>query len=226
MSAATIPGDSASSERPSVLEVYRDDGPVAAAIGAVAGRAIPLPAIALLLIAMLPGLVAIVVQGGDAPRGVVAGAIAWAVLVGGLASGRRLTGEDRLRWAVPTALRVIEYAGLLWIAAVAGATDPGDASMPAAYALLCAITYHHYDTVYGMRHRGVSPPRWVQAAGGGWDGRLLVACVLLLAGALPAGFYVMAVLVAVLFIAETIVEWRHIGRTQRPVYEDEEDEAD
>ena len=110
----------------------------------------------------------------------MAGVVAWAVLLGGLASARPLT--DRLRWMVPPALRAIEYAALLWIGAVAG----GDAE-PAAFALLCAITYHHYENVYGFRHRGVRPPAWVTAAGLGWDGRLLLGVVLLVAGALPAG---------------------------------------
>jgi hypothetical protein len=141
------------------------------------------------------------------------------VLAGGLASGRPLT--DPLRWAVPPVLRTLEYGGVLWVASVAGAS-----TLPAAFALLCAITYHHYDVVYGLRHRGVPLPRWVQAAGGGWDGRLLLAAVLLLAGGLPAGYSVMAVAVAVLFIGETIAEWRHIGRAQRPVYDDEEDDPD
>jgi hypothetical protein len=202
-----------------VLELYRDDGPVAAAIGAANGDRLRGPAIAFLFVAALPGLVAIVLEGGDASHGVLAAAIAWAVLVGGLASARPL--DDRLRWMVPSALRAIEYAGLLWIATVAG-----DSSLPAAFALLCAITYHHYDVVYGFRHRGVPLPRWAQAAGGGWDGRLLLGLVLLLVGALPAGFYVMAVAVAALFIGVTIAQWRHIGRGAQPVYDDEEDEDD
>jgi hypothetical protein len=214
MSATTAP-----TERWDMLELARDDGPIAAAIGAAAGSAVRLPAIVPLLVAGLPGLIAIVATGDSAPHGVVAGAIAWAVLAGGLASARPLT--DPLRWAVPPTLRAIEYAGLLWIAAVEGSS-----SLPAAFALLCAITYHHYDVVYGMRHRGVALPERVRAAGGGWDGRLLVACVLLLAGALPAGFFVMAAAIAVLFGGETVVEWRHVGRTQRLVYDTEEDEAD
>lgn len=219
MTAATVPTTSASTERASVLELYRDDGPVAAAIGAAVAGRLRVPAIALLLAAALPGLVAIVLAGDGASHGLVAGALVWAVLVGGLASSRPLV--DRLRWAVPSVLRLIEYAGLLWIATVAG-----DSSLPAAFALLAAITYHHYDVVYGYRHRGVPLPRWAQAAGGGWDGRLLLGLVLLAAGALPAGFYVMAVAVAALFIGVTIVQWRHIGRGERPVYDDEEDEDD
>jgi Family of unknown function (DUF5941) len=219
MTAATVPTATAPTERPSVLEHYRDDGPVATAIGAATARAVAVPPVALLLAAGLPGLIAIVVKGDGAPRGVVAGAIVWAVLLGGLAAGRPLT--DRMRWAVPPVLRVLEYAGLLWVASVAGAS-----SLPASWALLCAITYHHYDAVYGLRHRGVPLPRRVRAVGGGWDGRLVLAAVLLLAGALPAGYYVMAVAVAALFIGETIREWRHIGRAQRPVYDDEEDDPD
>jgi hypothetical protein len=219
MSATTAPAAAPSTERASVLELYRDDGPVAAAIGAASGDRLRGPAIAFLFVAALPGLVAIVLEGGDASHGVLAAAIAWAVLAGGLASARPL--DDRLRWMVPSALRTIEYAGLLWIATVAG-----DSSLPAAFALLCAITYHHYDVVYGFRHRGVPLPRWAQAAGGGWDGRLLLGLVLLLVGALPAGFYVMAVAVAALFIGVTIAQWRHIGRGAQPVYDDEEDEDD
>ncbi|MEO8690235.1 MAG: DUF5941 domain-containing protein [Solirubrobacteraceae bacterium] len=219
MSATTALKASAPTERASVLEFYRDDGPIAAAIGALTGGRLRGPAIAFLFVAALPAFLAIVVNGDGASHGLLAGAIAWAVLLGGLASGRPL--DDRLRWMVPSALRVIEYAGLLWVASVAGAS-----SLPAVFALLCAITYHHYDVVYGLRHRGIPLPRAVQAAGGGWDGRLLLGLVLLLAGALPGGLYVMAVAVAALFIGATVSQWRHIGRGARPVYDDEEDEDD
>ena len=220
MSATAIPSAApAPVDRGSVLDAYRDDGPLATALGRALGRRIPLPPIALLVVAGLPLLLAIVIKGDDASEGLVAGVVAWAVLLGGLASARPLT--DRLRWMVPPALRAIEYAGLLWIGAVAG----GDAE-PAAFALLCAITYHHYENVYGFRHRGVRPPAWVTAAGLGWDGRLVLGVVLLVAGALPAGFYVLAVLLAALFVTETVAEWRRFRLGQAPVYDDEEDEAD
>jgi hypothetical protein len=218
MSAAAATQEaSAPSERASVLEVYRDDGPLATAIGHALGRSLPLTAIALLLVAGLPLLVAIVLEGDGASEGLVAAVVAWAVLVGGLASGRRLT--DRLRWGVPPALRAIEYATLLWIGAIAD-------SLPATFALLSAITYHHYETVYGLRHRGVTPPGWVNAVAGGWDGRIVLGVVLLVAGALPAAFWVLAGLLAVLFVGETIAEWRRFHAGQQPVYDDEEDEAD
>jgi hypothetical protein len=219
MSTTTAPKATAPTERAMVLELYRDDGPLAAAIGALTGGRLRGPVVAYLFLAALPGFLAIAVKGDGASGGLVAGAIVWAVLLGGLASARPL--DDRLRWMVPSALRVIEYAGLLWVASVAG-DDP----LPAAFTLLCAITYHHYDVVYGLRHRGIPLPRAVQAAGGGWDGRLLLGLVLLLAGALPAGFYAMALAVAALFIGVSIAQWRHIGRATQPVYDDEEDEDD
>ena len=209
MSAATATAASrtAAAEHATVLETYRDDGPLAAGLGHVLGRRVRLPAIGLLLIAALPGLVAIVVRGEDAPRGLVLGTVLWAVLAGGVSSGRPLT--DSLRWAVPPTLRLLEYAGLFWIAAVAGPS-----ALPAAFALLCVVTYHHYDVVYGQRHRGVRPQRWVQAVAGGWDGRLLAACGLMLAGALPGGFSVAAAVLAVLFVGRTIAEWRGVARTE------------
>jgi Family of unknown function (DUF5941) len=217
--AIPAPRAAASPDRTGMLEYYRDNGPVAAAIGAATGDRLRVPAIALLFAAALPGFIAIVVEGDGAAHGLVAATFVWAVLLGGLAASRPL--EDRLRWMVPSALRVIEYAGLLWVASVAGAS-----SLPAVFALLCAITYHHYDAVYGLRHRGIKLPRAVQAAGGGWDGRLLLGLVLLLVGALPAGFYVVAVAVAALFIGVTIAQWRQIGRGAQPAYDDEEDEDD
>jgi hypothetical protein len=54
----------------------------------------------------------------------------------------------------------------------------------------------------------------------------VLGVVLLVAGALPAGFYVLAVLLAALFVGETVREWRDFRLGQAPVYDDEEDEAD
>jgi hypothetical protein len=220
MSATAIPSAApAPVDRGSVLDAYRDDGPLATALGLALGRRIPLPPIALLVVAGLPLLLAIVIEGDGASEGLVAGVVAWVVLLGGLASAHPLT--DRLRWMVPPALRAIEYAGLLWIGAVAN-----EDTLPATFLLLCAITYHHYENVYGFRHRGVRIPARVAAAGLGWDGRLVLGVVLLVVGWLPAGFYALAGLLIVLFVGETVREWREFRLGQAPVYDDEEDEAD
>jgi hypothetical protein len=99
--------------------------------------------------------------------------------------------------------------------------------VPAAFALLCAVTFRHYDIVYRLRNRGVTPPVWLDRAAGGWDGRLLAALALAVSGAVPAGLYAAAALLALAFLAESIVSWTTFGRTQQaPVYEDEEEDAE
>ena len=181
----------------------------------------PLPPIALLVVAGLPLLLAIVIKGDGASEGLVAGVVAWAVLLGGLASARPLT--DRLRWMVPPRAardRVRRAA----VDRRGGRRRRRARGLRAARA---RSPIHHYDERLRLRHRGVRPPAWVTAAGLGWDGRLLLGVVLLVAGALPAGFYVLAVLLAALFVTETR---RRAGGAsalgQAPVYDDEEDEAE
>jgi len=122
---------------------------------------------------------------------------------------------------VPPLLRGAEYAALLWIGALAG-----ESSQPAAFALICALAFRHYDLVYRLRNLGTEPPRWVGDLALGWDGRVALGYILLVAGALPAGFFVAAGLLATMFVAESIAGWRRFGRAPQPVtYEDEEDEA-
>jgi hypothetical protein len=160
-----------------------------------------------------------VLAGNDVAWGVAAALVAWLVLLGGASSGRPL--RDRLRWTVPPALRVAEYGGLLWVAAVAGGS-----AVPAAFALLCAITYRHYDTVYRLRQRGETTPRWLDQAAGGWDGRLLVGYALAAAGAVPAGFYAAAALLGIVLLGETLASWLSYERTTQPEsYEEDDEEA-
>jgi hypothetical protein len=218
--AAPTPTRPAKTERRTALIVYRDDGPLAEALGATLGRALPLPALVLVAAAIVPLLAAIVIGGEDTSDGVAAAVTAWLVLVGGASSGRPHT--ERLRWMVPPVLRFAEYASLLWFGALAGASDEG-----AAFALIAAIAFRHYDLVYRLRHRAETPPEWLNRLAAGWDGRLVVACVLLVAGALPTGFYVLAILLGALFVGESVWSWAQFSRAQRPAitYEDEEDEG-
>lgn len=205
-------------EAPSTLELYRDDGPLARLLSA-AGRAVPLPPALLIAIGFLPALILIAIDGDDVSHGAVGGALAWLVLMGALSSGR--PHLDRLRWAAPPLLRLCEYATLVWIGA-----EGGESSRPAAFAFICALTFRHYDLVYRMRHQGVAPPRWLGNLALGWDGRIVLGYILLVAGALPAGFFVAAGLLAAVFAAETVAGWRRFGRAQQPAtYEDEEDEG-
>jgi hypothetical protein len=198
------------------IAVYRDDGPLARALGGV--LRLPVPAPALALAGLVPLLVVAIAGGGDVSHGAAAAVLAWALLAGGASRGGR--GRARIAWAATPLVRLTEYTALIWIAALHGAS-----AYPAAYALIAALAFRHYDLVYRLRHRGVQPARWVTALSGGWDGRLVVAYVLLVAGALPAGFYVAAGVLGAAFVGEAVVGWIVVGRVEQPLGdEDEEDE--
>lgn len=202
--------------RPEPITVYRDDGPLARALGVVLGRVVPLPAPLLIVLGLVPVLVAAVVGVSEPVAAVI---VAWLLLTAGASSGAR--PRPKIRWAEPPLLRATEYTTLIWIAGLEGSD-----AYPAAFALLAALTFRHYDLVYRLRHRGVVPARWVSALGGGWDGRVLLAFLLLVTGALPAGYYVSAAVLGAAFAGEAIYGWLAVGRVQRPLeYEDEEDEG-
>lgn len=196
---------------------YRDDGPISQALGRI-GRALPMPP-AVIVAAGVAGLVALAAAEGDgASDGLVAAGIGWMVLTGGLSSARPHT--DRFAWAVPGFLRIGEYGGLVWIAACAG--DPSHA---AAFALLAALAFRHYDLVYRPRFQGVAPPAWWNIVAGGWDGRLVLAWVLLATGAMPAGMFILAGVLGVAFAVECGLSWARLSVEPLSVYEDEEDEG-
>ncbi|MGH2837742.1 MAG: DUF5941 domain-containing protein [Thermoleophilaceae bacterium] len=218
MSATTVANAAAASRAGGeALERYRDDGALARALGTI-GRALPVPP-ALLVGAGMAGLIVLAATEGDgASNGLVAAGIAWVVLLGGLSSGRPHT--DRFAWAVPGFLRVVEYGGLLWIAA-----NAGDSSHAAAFALIAALAFHHYDLVYRPRFQGVAPPVWLGLAAGGWEGRLVLVWALLVAGALPAGMFILAGVLGVVFAIECALSWTRLSVAPLSVYDDEEDEG-
>jgi hypothetical protein len=217
--AATAAAAPAQTDSPSALLVYRDDGPLARALARTVGRALPIAPLLLILAGALPMLVAIVLRGDDVSTGAAAALTAWLVLLAGASRAR--PHADRLRWAVPPALRIAEYGALLWFGALAGAADEG-----AAFALLGAVAFRQYDLVYRLRHMAKTPPAWIDVLSGGWDGRLVAFCALLALGALPAAFSVVAALLGAALVTESVLAWTHFSRAQRPVmYEDEEDEG-
>lgn len=200
------------------LQLYRDDGPIARAIGSLVRLAHSL----LIVVAIVPVFVLMAADGDGASDAAAGGVIAWLVIVGGATS--RTPPTDAFRWIVPPVLRLVEYAGLLWLGALAG-----EESQPAAFAVLSVVAFHHYDLVYRLRNVGTEPPRWIGDLALGWDGRLVLGYILLVAGALPAGFFIAAGLLAGAFAAESVAGWRRFGRAPRAghgpavTYEDEED---
>jgi hypothetical protein len=201
---------------PDPLAVYRDDGPLARALSRL-GAALPLPAPVLAFAGLLPLVVAVVITGGGASDGVAAAVLAWALLAVGASAGGR--ARRKIAWAAVPIERLTEYLGLIWIAA-----QHGESAYPAAYALLGVLAFRHYDLVYRLRHRGVVPARWVTALSLGWDGRLVLAYVLLVAGALPAGYFVAAGVLGAAFVGEAVYGWVVVGRIEHPLHDDEEDD--
>lgn len=112
--------------------------------------------------------------------------------------------SGRFGWLVPAVVRAIEYGLVVRIVA---AVDPD--AMPAAFGLLCAVAYHHYDTVYRWRYTRFGPREAVFRLGLGWDGRLVLLALLLLADVeLNRPLGVLAVALGVLFVAESAIGWR------------------
>ncbi len=216
MTATVAPAE----ERPSLPDnyvVYRDDGPVAHAIGGALGTRLALPAMGLLLLGVVGILALAAATGSDAPLGVAAAGVAWLLLTHGITTVRR--PKESFRWAVPSLVRIGEYATLAWLAAA-------DDAVPAAFALIAALTYRHYDLVYRLRHRAELPPRWLNRLAAGWDGRVIIAWLLLALGALPAAMYVWAALLGVVSVAETVVSWRRFERERRTAGEFDELEGE
>ena len=203
----------------SPLALYRDDGPLAKALGSALGRLVPVPPLPLAALGAAAPAVAIAVEGDGASNGLIAVAVAWFVLWGAITSGRPHT--DRFAWALPGVLRVGEYGSLIWIGA-----SVSESGAAAAFALIAVLAFRHYDLVYRARFQGQPPAAWLDLAAGGWDGRLLVVTLLLLVDALPEGMFVLAAVFGIAFAAECVASWtRHVAAPVS-IYEDEEDEGD
>ncbi len=147
------------------------------------------------------------------------GVAACSALLAGAAVSRPLKGA--LDWLVPPFFRAGEYVAILVLAARADV--PG--ALPAAFGLVAAVAYHHYDTVYRIRGGTGAPPRWLVRATGGHEGRILVITVL--AAALsPSGFTIaltaLAVALALLVLIESIRFW---VSSQAPAVHDEGEPA-
>jgi phosphatidylglycerophosphate synthase len=200
---------------PGRLATWRDDGPIARALKLT----VPIWPAVLLVVAGLPVAVAMVVEGDEASTGLAAAVVAWLVIVGGISAHGPMV--DRLRWLVPPLARALEFGTITWLA-----TLDSSQAVPAAFAFLCAVCFREYDLVYRLRHHGTEPPRMVGDLGLGWDGRVLLTLALLAAGLLPAGLYIAAGLLAVLFVGDAVRAWRTLNRAPVSAFDDEEEEPD
>ncbi|AOR30740.1 transferase [Streptomyces fodineus] len=184
-----------------------DRGPLADALERVAGRGLrglAVPAVALLGGAAVVACSALTGSGSVLP---VIGALVYA-LTSALATARPLEGA--LDWLVPSFFRAAEYGTVLALAGKAGVNG----ALPAAFGLVAAVAYHHYDTVYRIRGNAGAPPAWLVRAVGGHEGRTLLVTVLaavLAASQFTVALTVLAVAVALLVLFESIRFWVSAG---------------
>ncbi|MGW5216012.1 DUF5941 domain-containing protein [Streptomyces sp. NPDC004051] len=139
-----------------------------------------------------------------------------------LAVARPLGGA--LDWLVPPFFRAAEYGTVLALAANADVNG----ALPAAYGLVAAVAYHHYDTVYRIRGDAGAPPPWLVRAVGGHEGRTLAVAALaalLTASQFTVALTVLAVAVALLVLVESIRFWVAAHRGGAPAVHDEGEPA-
>jgi phosphatidylglycerophosphate synthase len=186
-----------------------DSGPLSEAAGRVARRG--LPGLAGPAVAFLGGAAVVVCSALTGPGSVlpVIGALIY-VLTSALAVARPLKGA--LDWLVPPFFRAAEYGTVLALAGTAGVNG----ALPAAFGLVAAVAYHHYDTVYRIRGNAGAPPAWLTRVIGGHEGRTLLVAVLaavLTASQFTVALTVLAVAVALVVLAESIRFWvsSHLG---------------
>ncbi|GGW23651.1 hypothetical protein GCM10010381_02910 [Streptomyces xantholiticus] len=198
-----------------------DSGPAAEAVARVTARtARSLPGIAPLAAAVAgaAALVATAAFTGFGSVWTVVAALGYAA-TSGIAVARPLKGA--LDWLVPPVFRAAEYGTILVLAAHAGVNG----ALPAAFGLIAAVAYHHYDTVYRIRGGTGAPPHWLVRTIGGHEGRVLAVTLLaLLPGAtdFTIALTVLAVAVALVVLVESIRFW---VSSQAPAVHDEGEPA-
>ncbi|MGG8409813.1 DUF5941 domain-containing protein, partial [Streptomyces sp. 12297] len=184
-----------------------DTGP----LGELVARLTARPAHPLRLLFALVGAVVVTGAAWTEPFGsptVVYAALLYAVLAGNAVS-QPLKGA--LDWLLPPLFRAAEYGTVLLLAAKADV--PG--ALPAAFGLVAAVAYHHYDTVYRIRGGTGAPPHWLVRTTGGHEGRVLIttalAAVLARNTDFPVALTALAVFVALVVLAESIRFWVSSG---------------
>ncbi|MET9364326.1 DUF5941 domain-containing protein [Streptomyces sp. NPDC006632] len=150
------------------LAELADSGPLAHLVAARAPRIPGAPVVAAV------GAAALIAAALTQPVGgsqMIVAAVFYAIL-SGLAVAGPLKGA--LDWLVPPLFRVAEYCTVLVLAA----RSDVNGALPAAFGLVSAVAYHHYDTVYRIKGGSGAPPQWLVRVIGGHEGRTLVVTVL------------------------------------------------
>lgn len=184
-----------------------DSGPLSAALVRAGVGRLKLPAVVAAPLATALVVVPALLWGAS---WATVGCAVLSVLLSAIAVARPLKGA--LDWLVPPFFRAAEYGTVLALAAEADVNG----ALPAAFGLVAAVAYHHYDTVYRIRGGAGAPPAWLVRAVGGHEGRTLLVVVLaalLTASQFALALTVLAVAVALLVLVESIRFWvaSHLG---------------
>lgn len=180
-----------------------DNGPLASFVARVTRAVLGAP----LLVALGGTAVLAVSLFSGATWAPVAGAVVYAITAG-QALYRPLKGA--LDWLVPPVFRAAEYGTVLILAA----KSEVNGALPAAFGLVAAVAYHHYDTVYRIRGNAGAPPAWLVRVIGGHEGRTLLVTVLaaaLTAAQFKVALTALAVAVALVVLVESIRFWVSSG---------------
>ncbi|MEU1403126.1 DUF5941 domain-containing protein [Streptomyces sp. NPDC005728] len=194
-----------------------DNGPLASAVAHLTRVRFGAP----LLVALAGTAVLAVSLFSGVTWAPVAGAVVYAV-TSGQALYRPLKGA--LDWLVPPLFRAAEYGTVLVLAAHADVNG----ALPAAFGLVAAVAYHHYDTVYRIRGDAGAPPAWLVRAIGGQEGRTLLVTVLaalLTASQFKVALTALAVAVALVVLVESIRFWVSAHMGGAPAVHDEGETA-
>ncbi|MFK4068473.1 DUF5941 domain-containing protein [Streptomyces sp. NPDC029674] len=198
-----------------------DNGPLASAFSALRPRVTwlrPAPVLAFVGGAGLVGTALANPYGSP----VVVAAAALYIALSGLALIMPLKAP--LDWLVPPFFRAAEYCTILVLAAKAEVNG----ALPAAFGLVAAVAYHHYDTVYRIKGGAGAPPRWLVRAIGGQESRTLVvalAAALLPTTDFPVALTALAVAVALVVLVESIRFWVAAEKQGAPAVHDEGEPA-
>ncbi|WP_346768692.1 DUF5941 domain-containing protein [Streptomyces sp. DASNCL29] len=145
-------------------------------------------------------------------------AVLYAVL-SGVAVAAPLQGP--LDWLVPPLFRAAEYGTILILAACSEVNG----ALPAAFGLVAAVAYHHYDTVYRIRGGTGAPPHRLVRAIGGHEGRTVVVTAAAALLHQNQGFTIaLTALAAVLALAVLIESIRFWVSSGAPAVHDESGE--
>ncbi|KUO06327.1 DUF5941 domain-containing protein [Streptomyces caeruleatus] len=187
-----------------------DSGPLAEALARALRKLPAKPPFGARVLVALPGAALLFLAAALEPYGSALPVAAAVLYVLTSAAAVALPLKGALDWLVPPIFRAAEYGTVLVLAAKADVNG----ALPAAFGLVAAVAYHHYDTVYRIRGNAGAPPAWLVRAIGGHEGRTLLVTVLaavLSASQFSVALTVLAVAVALVVLVESIRFWVSSG---------------